>query len=182
LDKDKNEDDDGLEEAVRARVRRMLSEAPYDRLAFSGWDLAGEEGDEDEEGNIISDEEPARKNLTVSDTEGEVLKKIAKEFGLSSPSAATGFIDRTLETYKHQWLLNKKISTSGGSELDKFMLSGAEDYIKYLNSLGELNTSDVNYMRMNVDLVMELDGFREFMHNKIRAGIRKMRASGEWDA
>lgn len=163
--------DKNVEEHVRRAVRSIISEiVPQGGLSFSGWGMDPDAEDDDEE-------EPrrGRKNTTVVDVEGETLDAIAKEFGFAAPIGAKAFIDRTLEKMRFMWELREDDPES----FDRFLFMAAREYIEYLESSGELAAEEVALLNKHPEFVVELDGYREFIHNYVKRGIRaKKKAEG----
>jgi hypothetical protein len=153
-----------VEEAVRRHVRRLLEIGSSDwrsGLSFSGYDT-------DETGDEESGYEPSRRNMTVTDVEGESLKDIAKELGFAAPIGAKGFIDRTMEKFKFLYVMRDE----NPAVFDKFMLMGTAEYIDHLASSGALSDEEVRLLQDNPDLVQELPGFRDFLHKYVKRGMR----------
>ena len=104
----------------------------------------------------------------MSDVGGASFEEIAKELGFSVAGAKQA-VDKALE--KAQFL------AQGMDEDDReiLVLNAMNDYIAMLNKTGELAPADVQLMKDHPDIVRELDGFREFLHN----AIRRQRKAGQ---
>jgi hypothetical protein len=98
---------------------------------------------------------------SMSDVGGKSFEDIAKELNFSVAGAKQA-VDKALEKAK---FLAQNISED---DLEIMILSAINDYIKYLTKSGELTAADVQLMKDHPDIVRELDGFREFLHNYIR--------------
>jgi len=104
----------------------------------------------------------------MTDVGGASFEQIAKELGFSVAGAKQA-VDKALE--KAQFL---------GTQMDEddreiLVLTAMNDYIKMLSKGigvedGEepLTAADIQLMKDHPDIVRELDGFREFLHNHIR--------------
>jgi hypothetical protein len=104
----------------------------------------------------------------MSDVSGASFEDIAKELGFSVAGAKQA-VDKALE--KAQFL------AQGMDDDDReiLILNSMNDYIKYLAKSDELSAADVQLMKDHPDIVRELDGFREFLHN----AIRRQRKAGQ---
>lgn len=98
---------------------------------------------------------------SMADVSGASFEDIAKELGFSIAGAKQA-VDKALE--KAQFL------ATGIEEDDReiLVLNALNDYVKYLSKSGELTPADVQLMKQHPDIVRELDGFRDFLHNSIR--------------
>lgn len=97
----------------------------------------------------------------MSDVGGASFEKIAQELDFSVAGAKQA-VDKALE--KARFLA----VDMDEDDLEILVLTGMNDYIKYLTKSGELSAADVQLMKDHPDIVRELDGFREFLHNHIR--------------
>lgn len=97
----------------------------------------------------------------MSDVGGASFEQIAKELGFSIAGAKQA-VDKALE--KARFLLNDM----DDEDREILTLTAMNDYIKYLTKSGELTPADIQLMKDHPDIVRELDGFREFLHNHIR--------------
>lgn len=97
----------------------------------------------------------------MSDVGGASFEKIAQELEFSVAGAKQA-VDKALE--KARFLA----VDMDEDDLEILVLTGMNDYIKYLTKSGELTPADVQLMKDHPDIVRELDGFREFLHNHIR--------------
>jgi hypothetical protein len=187
----------GLEEAVRKQIRAQLKalmeagelppvkKIPYgthggeyerrhqkSRNDLKQWlkgpieDPAAEDAGEEEE--------PGRRRAykatalgSMADVSGKSFEEIAKELGFSVAGAKQA-VDKAIE----------KARFLGGLEEDDreiLILTAMNDYVKMLQKSGELTGADVQLMKDHPDIVRELDGFREFLHNT----VRRARKSGQ---
>lgn len=113
-------------------------------------------------------EEPAKRHAYkataiggMTDVGGASFEKIANELGFSVAGAKQA-VDKALE--KAQFLATQMDE----DDREILVLTTMNDYIKYLTKSGELTSADVQLMKDHPDIVRELDGFREFLHNAIR--------------
>ena len=140
-----------VEEAIRKEVRRMLSEITP---SFSGYEFGSDDDDDD-------DPRPKGKKLNVvGDVGGSTFEEIAKELGFSVAGAKQA-VDKAL--LKMRFLMNMD-----PEEREIMTLTAMGDYIKMLNKSGELSPADVQLLKDHPDMVRDLDGFRQFLANKIR--------------
>jgi hypothetical protein len=58
-------------------------------------------------------------------------------------------------------------------DLEIIVHTAMNDYIKYLTKSGELTPADVQLMKDHPNIIRDLDGFREFLHNSIRRARRE---------
>jgi hypothetical protein len=72
-----------VENKIRMQVRKIIREAGYDNLGFSGY-MHGSDKYGDEFGD---DDRPRKKITSMADVGGDVLQKIADEFGRSVAGA-----------------------------------------------------------------------------------------------
>lgn len=95
------------------------------------------------------------------------FEDIAKETGMSV-SGAKQAVDKALLRFKflHQAMENDP------EEVEIMVLTAMNDYINMLNKTGELTAADVQLMKDHPDIVRELDGFREYLHNTIRRAMK----------
>lgn len=97
----------------------------------------------------------------MSDVGGASFEQIAKELDFSVAGAKQA-VDKALD--KARFLMNDM----DDDDREILVLTAMNDYIKYLTKSGELSAADVQLMKDHPDIVRELDGFREFLHNHIR--------------
>ncbi len=112
----------------------------------------------------LSEPKKAKKGTALggmTDVSGATFEDIAKELGFSVAGAKQA-VDKALE--KAQFLAQDM----DDDDREILVLTSMNDYIKYLNKSGELTAADVQLMKDHPDVVRELDGFREFLHNAIR--------------
>jgi hypothetical protein len=100
---------------------------------------------------------------------GAQLADIAKEMGIS-PSGVRRLMDTGLAKVAY-------MSDLGPTEAGELVLDAADEYIQQLARSGELDKDDINFLYKHIDMVAELDGFREFLHKHVR---NSMKADGEW--
>jgi len=98
----------------------------------------------------------------MADVNGASFEQIAKELGFSIAGAKQA-VDKALE--KAQFLA----VNMDDDDREILVLTAMNDYIKHLTKSGELSAADVQLMKDHPDIVRDLDGFREFLHNTIRA-------------
>lgn len=155
-----------VEEAIRAHVRKVIKEiAPRMDWSFSGTDY----GDGDDEKDY-----KRRKNQTVGDVEGKKFEDLAKQLGISVRSAKNA-VERTID--KMKWLMD--YMSEDPDQLNMVILETMVEYIEYLKSSGELTDEDVELLQNNVEIVKDLDGFRDYLYQVVDSafvatGGRKM--------
>jgi len=176
----KKQEDGGqknVEEAVRKAVRTMLSEiTPRFDTSYSGTEYGSSYDDDDDEEEKERDEKPGRKRKAykpgalgnMADVDGATFDELAKEMGLSVAGAKRA-VDMALE--KARWMATQV----DPDELEILILTTMKDYIDLLSKSGELSPADVALMKDHPEIVRELDGFREFLHNS----LRRARKGGE---
>lgn len=147
-----------VEEAVRRAVRKMLSEVRPDFV-----DPTDVEADEEE----TEVERPGRRGAykstalgNMEDVGGASFEEIATELGFSVAGAKQA-VDKALEKARF-------LATMDNDDKEILILTAMNDYIKVLTKTGELSAADIQLMKDHPDIVRELDGFREFLHNSIR--------------
>lgn len=94
------------------------------------------------------------------------FEEIAAEMGFSVAGAKQA-VDKAFEKAKFLF--------GGGMDEDDreiLILTALNDYITFLTKSGELTPADIKLMKDHPDIVRELDGFREFLHNHIRRARR----------
>jgi hypothetical protein len=152
-----------LEALVRESVRRQLKKLKEAGLSFSGWDTGSEE-DTDEFGTPIR---AKRKHIVGNEEEGTFdLESIGKEFGWK-PSMAKKAVQQALAK------LRFLVGEMSEEERDSLVASAIADYIKYLNTSGEVTPEELKLLKDHPDLVSELDGFREFASDYIKKEMRR---------
>lgn len=193
-DLEMSKDDRGVnkkvEETVRKAVRKTISnlaeaelppvkKIPYGvhgdeylrKMRKSRDDLAKALGKEEPpEGDLPDDNEfgPSGKRKaykatalgSMTDVSGASFDSIAKDLGLSVAGAKRA-VDFALD--KAKWAVMQD-----PDELEILTLQAMNDYINMLSKSGELSAADVKLMKDHPNIVSELDGFREFLHNSIR--------------
>lgn len=168
---------DQVEEAIRREVRKVLHEInPRFDASFSGTDY-GDSGDEDEEEDDDDEDKPRRaykktalgnmNDVNYDETKGEHAPKSFEEIAKGmefSVAGAKQAVDKAVEQFGFMY----KLWSDEPDDYEILILSAMNDYIKMLNKTGELSAADVRLMKDHPDIVRELDGFREFLHNSIR--------------
>lgn len=179
-----------VEEAIRQSVRKMLSEmGPYrdTGMSYSGPGIGStakkgmEECEPCEGEGYLPDgseckvckgtgEVPAKakRGYQMADVEAGMatLEDIAKEMGYAGPPGARQAIEKA--TKKAQFL--------AGMEPDDYeimVLTAMNDYVKELQSSGELTPEDVKLLKSHPNIVSELDGFREFLQKYIKKAMKE---------
>lgn len=147
------------EALLRRKIREMLHEITVTPdYAWHGQEHYGEESEEDED-------EPEKRGFTsMSDVGGSTFEEIAKELGFSVAGAKQA-VDKAL-------MKAKFIGTMGEDDKEILVLNAMNDYVDMLNKSGELAPADVELMKSHPDVVRELDGFREFLHNRVRRAAK----------
>ena len=96
----------------------------------------------------------------MSDVGGKSFEDIANDLGFSVAGAKQA-VDKALDKARF-------LGDMDDEDLQILVLMAVNDYVKYLTKSGELSAADVQLMKDHPDIVRELDGFREFLHNYIR--------------
>ena len=152
--------DEGVTEmVVRKAVRKILGEEMVNGVWVDSADT-----DADEEERQTSSRRSAYKATALggmSDVSGASFEEIAKELGFSVAGAKQA-VDKAL--LNAQWIAQEIDPT----DLDDIVLTAMNDYIKFLAKSDEVTPADVQLMKDHPDIVCELEGFREFLHNYIR--------------
>lgn len=157
-------DDDAFLDALAAEPSK-IDTSDVDAETTSDWDPEP----------AVAPEGPKKKSRKKVDggvgegEHGEQLADIAKEMGIS-PSGVRRLLDTGLSKLGY-------MSELGPQEAGELVLDAADEYIQMLMKSGELDKDDVNFLYKHIDMVAELDGFREFLHKHIR---NSMKADGEW--
>lgn len=165
-----NQKEAQLEAAIRKRVRQLLEITPRASYSFSGWDVSGERPEEGEEGY-----QPQRRNITVTDVGGMSFDEIAKALGFAAPIGAKAFVERSMEKFRFLWELREE----SPADFDKFILLGVNEYISYLRSSGALSDEEVALMHDHPELVVELEGYREYLHKFVKRAMRARKKAAE---
>ena len=147
-------------EKYRGDLKKLLKK-PIEEPVLA--DDTEEQGEQGEEGDDEEKKRHAYKATAIggmTDVGGASFDTIAKDLGFSVAGAKQA-VDKALEKAKF---------LGGMDDDDKeiLVLSAMNDYIKYLTKSDELTAADVQLMKDHPDIVRELDGFREFLHNAIR--------------
>ena len=123
----------------------------------------GEEGDEEGEGERTP--KHAHQAIGALGAVGAAsFEDIAKETGMSV-SGAKQAVDKTLLRFKFLYELPE-------DDRELMVLNAMNDYISMLNKTGELTAADVQLLKDHPDIVRELDGFREYLHNTVRRAMK----------
>lgn len=131
---------------------------------------------DDDEGALGPEAEPAKKRAYkstaiggMSDVQGATFEDIAKELDFSVAGAKQA-VDKALD--KAKWIAKFVDPADPDAldveDLDIIVMSAMNDYIKYLAKSGDVSSEDVRLMKDHPDIVTELDGFREYLHNHLR--------------
>ena len=141
----------------------------------SAIDTSDVDSDSDWDPEPVADKKPEKKSRKKMDggvgegEHGDKLADIAKELGIS-PAGVRRLMDTGLAKAAY-------MSELGPQETQEVVLDAADEYIQQLAKSGELDKADVNFLYKHIDMVAELDGFREFLHKHVR---NSMKADGEW--
>lgn len=160
----------------QAAVRNLVRNLPPGEMPDLYDTLKGkvEEYEEEEEEKMDPTAEAFVRNqvrtLLLSEEEEQpqpmTFQQIADELGFSVAGAKQA-VDKALAKAKFV------APQMENFEMRILMLRAFKDYIRHLQSSGELSQGELQFMIDHPVIVTELDGFREFLHNYIR---RKMRA------
>lgn len=97
-----------------------------------------------------------RKNVMQTDVSGASFKEIAKEMGFSHESGAKAAVERAMQKAKF-------LAGMDPDDLQILTLTAMNDYIDVLKDTGELTAEDVKLMKDHPQIVVSLDGFREYL-------------------
>jgi hypothetical protein len=157
------------EQAIRREVRRVLRSEGFADASGKGIDYFGGADD-----NIPDPEEKPvakrRKMSTMQDVGGATFEQIAAETGLSVAGAKQA-VDKAMR--RAQFLAQDL----DYDERELIVLTAIRDYLKKLETTGEVTAADIRLMSDHPDIIRELDGFREFLHRYIRRAEKQHRAS-----
>jgi hypothetical protein len=106
-----------------------------------------------------------RKYTATKDQEGASLQDIAADLG-GSVSGARRVVEWALKKFNFLMSLDPE-------EVDEIVDEGVDDYVKELESSGELTPEEVADLKANTDALMTLDGFKEFLHGYIRSAAKE---------
>jgi hypothetical protein len=154
------------ENILRRKIRSLIREAgPYrdTGMSFSGWPQRDTEGDDDED-----DDKSRRRITSMADVGGDVLQKIAGEFG-RSVSGAKRLYDVSENTAKFMAALLSKNDAS----FDILRLHAMKDFIDALEKEGDIDQEDVDYMGAHPEEVEDLDSYRVYMSEYIKEAMRQ---------
>lgn len=134
--------------------------ADVDKETKSDWDP-------DDESEWDMPEKQKRKNAGGSGhgMHGKQFADIAEELGFSAAGA------KRLEHValaKLQYMLDL-----GPAESSELVMDAVDDYITKLAKTGNIDEEEVLYLYQNADMVADLEGFREFLHDVIRKEMKK---------
>jgi hypothetical protein len=116
---------------------------------------------------IDKDEITASKPMMTRRYHHRPFSEIAQELGLSI-SGAKKIVDQALTKAK---FINKMFPSQ--EERNAFMLDMVDQYIDFLGSSGELDSSELDLLYDNPEHVIDLDGFQEFLMDELKdAGYR----------
>jgi len=157
------------ENVAEAQVRRAVRKLVDEAMVNGVWvDPADAEADEEEGEEVASTPGRPRRGAYKStaiggmtDVSGASFDEIAKELGFSVAGAKQA-VDKALQ--KAQWLAQE----IDPDDLDDIVLTAMNEYIKFLTKSGDVTPADVQLMKDHPDIVCELEGFRDFLHNYIR--------------
>ena len=122
---------------------------------------------------ILNEETPAVPQGVAGGGKEEFnFKALADELGMSV-SGAKQLVDKSRLQFDYLF----KMLHNDWEEFEDFVLNAAGDYIKYLSSSGELSAADIQLLKQHPDTIRELDGFRDWLHDKIRSA--RLEDSGE---
>lgn len=151
------------ENAVRARIRKLLFES-NDWDDNRSWDPA----------DIAADEQEEYQKEIIKQAQQDdqyKLKSIAKELGKTEQG-----VHRDIRVGLNK--LRFIIDDLTAQEFKDIKLTAAKDYIKYIeksaktNKVG-LDQEEIDLLKNNVEIVMTLDGYRDFLRKYILAAARK---------
>lgn len=124
--------------------------------------------------DIAADEDEAREKdyaMQRKAAEKNTLDRIAKEIGAAGPSGVKRIEQQGLSKLK---FILKDLKPG---ELEDIKLTAAKDYVQHLeksaSKTGEpLEKDELELLKKNLDIVMTLDGYRQFLRKYILASAR----------
>jgi hypothetical protein len=124
--------------------------------------------------DVAADEDEAKEkeyNIQRKAVEKNTLDRIAKEIGASGPSGVKRIEQQGLSKLK---FILKDLEPG---ELEDIKLIAAKDYVQHLeksaSKTGEpLEKDELELLKKNLDIVMTLDGYRQFLRKYILASAR----------
>ena len=148
-----------IENVLRARVRKLLFESG-DWDNNGSWDPADIAADEDEEyqRKLAAD---------TANTDKQTYDKIASSVGAAGPSGVKRIEGAALSKLKFL------IQDMSPQEVEGMKTDAAKDYVKHLESSKALEQDEIDLLQNNLDIVMSLDGYRDFLRKYILATARK---------
>lgn len=156
-----------VEEALRLEIRSVIANV----LSETFVDPADAQADADDDDPTDTEGRPKRphsyKATALGGGMSASFEEIAKEHGMSVAGAKQA-VDKAIEKLKFLYGLPE-------DDRELIVLTAMNAYVEKLSKTGELTASDVQLMKDHPDIVRELDGFREFLHNS----IRKVRKPGQ---
>lgn len=147
------------ETSLRAYARKLLFEIEDTRDPL---DIAAD-----------ADEELERRYAAQRSAEDKnTLDKIAKQVGASGPSGVKRIEQQALGKLRFM------MQDLERGELENIKLSAAKDYVDHLEKSAQkgtdpLSQEEIDLLRNNLDVVMTLDGYREFLRKYILASARQ---------
>lgn len=133
----------------------------------SPWDPDAEA--DEEEARLEKEKQEREKASSSPKGEADLMKYIASEMGIST-SGATRLKTTGLAKLAHMAKMDHE-------DVLDYMFDKVNDYVKYLDRSGELTPEEVSTLKRHPDIVIDLDGFREFLHKYIRKDVK---AAGDW--
>lgn len=132
-------------------------------------DEEGGETEKDKEKYKFGGHQHAHQEIgSMGQVGGASFEDIAKETGMSV-SGAKQAVDKALLRFKflHSYM------EQDPEGVEEMVLGAMVDYIDMLNKTGELTAADVQLMKDHPDIVRDLDGFRDYLHNTIRRTMKQ---------
>jgi hypothetical protein len=159
-----------IEEAIRVQIRSELAKMGLIVEALvDPADAIADEDPEEQPRSVGAHKSTAIGNM--SDVGGASFEQIAHELGFSVAGAKQA-VDKAL--LKAQYL-----NSMDEDDAENMVLGAMNDYIKMLSQgIGveddeePLTAADVQLMKDHPDIVIELDGFREFLHNYVKREMK----------
>lgn len=127
-------------------------------------DSEDSDGDEDDEDDEDSTPSPGRKKADHGYSSD--LAEIAEKLGLSSAGHAKTVMDIALKKVKY---LIDDVSDENRRTL---VANAVVKYVDHLESSGELDAEEVDFMKSHPGMVADLDGFRDFLGKIINKKIK----------
>jgi hypothetical protein len=148
---------------VRSQIRQILSEMQFDAYDMA---VAGDDDDDKKKKKAIA--------TVPVESDGASFEDLAKDMGLGV-SGAKQFVDKALARYKFiNQEYEENVGKHNGHTLDDMEITimlAYKDYVELLSSDGDLSQEEISLLEDHPEMVLELQGFREYLHQYIRRSM-----------